>query len=150
MATCPSGHQSASDDFCDVCGVLIGAAPSLAPDGAPAEAAWTGTGTAAGPGVNVSGAGLVPDEPCPRCGVPRAGQFCESCGYDFTLAGQDTFAPGRVPAGLALRRAPAPPALAAAPPRRPPPGPPPPGRARRRRQPPPSRPPRPPRNGPPW
>ena len=29
MATCPSGHESASDDFCDVCGVLIGAAPSL-------------------------------------------------------------------------------------------------------------------------
>ncbi len=93
MATCPSGHQSASDDFCDVCGVLIGAAPSLAPDRAPAEPGWAGrrrTGTGTGPGVNVSGAGLVPEEPCPRCGVPRAGQFCESCGYDFTVAGQDT------------------------------------------------------------
>ena len=88
MATCPSGHQSASDDFCDVCGVLIGAAPSLAPEGA-AEGAGPGTSA----GVTVGGAGLVPEEPCPRCGAPRAGQFCESCGYDFALAAQDTFDP---------------------------------------------------------
>ena len=27
MTTCPSGHESASDDFCDVCGILIGAPP---------------------------------------------------------------------------------------------------------------------------
>ena len=26
MATCPSGHESASDDYCDVCGTLIGTA----------------------------------------------------------------------------------------------------------------------------
>jgi len=62
MATCPSGHDSASDDFCDVCGVLIGAAPELASGGVP------------------------PAEPCPQCGVTRAGQFCESCGYDFAAA----------------------------------------------------------------
>jgi hypothetical protein len=80
VATCPSGHASASDDFCDVCGVLIGAAPSLALEGA-AEAPR--------PGV----AGLVPGDPCPRCGATRSGQFCESCGYDFTLAAQNTFDP---------------------------------------------------------
>ena len=124
MAICPSGHQSASDDFCDVCGVLIGAAPSLAPDGAPAEAGLagpgTGTGTGVVPGVNVSGAGLVPDEPCPRCGVPRAGQFCESCGYDFTVAGQDTFGPD---AYLPAPSPPAPPPPASAPPAPAPPGP---------------------------
>ena len=57
MATCPSGHQSASDDFCDVCGVLIGAAPSLAPDGAPAEAGLAGPGTGTGTGIGVTGAG---------------------------------------------------------------------------------------------
>jgi hypothetical protein len=84
VATCPSGHQSASDDFCDVCGVLIGAAPSLAPAGA-AE------GTEAG--VTAGGAGRAPEEPCPRCGAPRAGQFCESCGYDFAVAAQNTFDP---------------------------------------------------------
>ena len=58
MATCPSGHESASDDYCDVCGALIGAAV-LSPF-APAQGA------------------------CPRCGVPRVGQFCESCGFDFS------------------------------------------------------------------
>jgi hypothetical protein len=92
VATCPSGHASASDDFCDVCGVLIGAAPSLAPGGAlsPAPAGPSGTG----PGSAPDGATLAPDEACPRCGVTRAGQFCESCGYDFALASQDTFAGG--------------------------------------------------------
>src|ERR1700733_4010836 len=83
MATCPSGHPSASDDFCDVCGVLIGAPPSLALDGA--------SGTAAGPGPGngltaAPGAPLPPGEACPRCGAARTGHFCESCGYDFTAA----------------------------------------------------------------
>jgi FHA domain len=125
VATCPSGHQSASDDFCDVCGVLIGAAPSLAPDRTQAEAAWTGTGTAAGPGLH-PGAGLVPGDPCPRCGVTRAGQFCESCGYDFTVTAPDTFGPGAYqtappvpppPASpLPAAQAPPPPLAAQAPP----------------------------------
>jgi hypothetical protein len=93
VATCPSGHASTSDDFCDVCGVLIGAAPSLAPGGAPAEAALSGPDGAAGPGSARAGTAPAPGEPCPRCGVTRAGQFCESCGYDFTLPGQDTLGP---------------------------------------------------------
>ena len=116
MATCPSGHASTSDDFCDVCGVLIGAAPSLAPDRAPAEAS---PGTA-GPASAPDRAGTAPGELCPRCGVTRAGQFCESCGYDFTLAGQDTFGPDAYPAPppppgpppAAAASAPAPPASA--------------------------------------
>jgi hypothetical protein len=90
VATCPSGHQSSSDDFCDVCGVLIGAPPSLAPGQAPAEAAWTGAGAV---GMPAGLTGLVPADPCPRCGVTRAGQFCESCGYDFTRIGPDTLDP---------------------------------------------------------
>jgi hypothetical protein len=102
VATCPSGHQSSSDDFCDVCGVLIGAAPSLAPDRAPA--------------------GAAPGEPCPRCGVPRAGQFCESCGYDFTVAGQGTFGAGTFDGGASP---PAPPPPAPPPPAPTPPVPPP-------------------------
>jgi FHA domain len=61
MATCPSGHQSADDDFCDVCGFAIGpaAVPATIAATAPAQ--------------------------CPHCGIPRAGQFCEACGYDFTV-----------------------------------------------------------------
>ena len=109
MPTCPSGHDSASDDFCDVCGVLIGAAPSLTPDPAPAAAGPSGPGAAAGPG-----GGLVPEEPCPRCGVTRSGQFCEACGYDFTLTGPDTFGPDAYPPAPPPPSGPAGPAAAAA------------------------------------
>jgi len=96
VATCPSGHPSASDDFCDVCGVLIGAAPSLAPDRAQAGPALSGAGAAlpgAAPGGLPGGTVQPPGQPCPRCGAPRSGQFCESCGYDFALAAPDTFGP---------------------------------------------------------
>jgi len=81
MATCPSGHESADDDFCDVCGFAIG--PAAVPS---------------------TIAAVVPLQ-CPHCGVPRAGQFCESCGYDFT-----DFADGGVQAPPVTRveRAPAP------------------------------------------
>ena len=74
MATCPSGHESASDDFCDVCGFRIGA-PGIVIDPALAGADF---GNAAAP----ADAG-----DCPRCGAPRVGQFCEACGFDFTTGG---------------------------------------------------------------
>ena len=103
MATCPSGHQSASDDFCDVCGVLIGAPPSLGPgldpDAGPVAAA--GGSAAGGAETNgtetngtVSGAAFRWSESCPVCGTPRDGQFCESCGHNFSAP-----AAGPVPAG---------------------------------------------------
>jgi hypothetical protein len=66
MAICPNGHDSASDDFCDICGMRI------AGNSSPGS-------TAGGPG---SGTG----EPCPRCGTPKVGQFCEACGYKFGAA----------------------------------------------------------------
>ena len=76
-ATCPAGHASASDDYCEVCGTPIGAAPSLTLSGGgaappePAQASGTG------------GSATVPGGQCPRCGAVRMGNFCESCGYDF-------------------------------------------------------------------
>jgi hypothetical protein len=85
MATCPSGHESASDDFCDVCGVLIGAAPELGFDGGPGSSGAAALDGAQAAGLTVGG-NAPPGEPCPQCGVARAGQFCESCGYDFTTA----------------------------------------------------------------
>jgi hypothetical protein len=85
MATCPSGHASVSDDFCDVCGVLIGAAPELTFGGGPGSGGAAAPDGAQAAGLTVVG-GAPPGEACPQCGVTRAGQFCESCGYDFSTA----------------------------------------------------------------
>ncbi len=118
MATCPAGHQSASDDFCEVCGVLIGAPPSLGLDEAPgggASGAVTGSGTTAG----TVGGGHSPGEACPRCGASRTGHFCEACGYDFSAGPAAGTAPpppaghaqgAAQPAGPATVLPPAPPA----------------------------------------
>jgi hypothetical protein len=62
MAVCPNGHDSASDDFCDTCGMRISGSPP--------------------PGGSLSGPASAA-EPCPRCGTARSGQFCEACGHNF-------------------------------------------------------------------
>jgi FHA domain len=74
MPTCPAGHASASSDFCDVCGMRIGA-PTGAQPHEPQE-----------PQPQV----LQPQaqaEPCPHCGAAKSGRFCESCGFDFDAGG---------------------------------------------------------------
>ena len=38
MAICPDGHDSLSDDYCDICGMRIGAAPSATAAGSAAPA----------------------------------------------------------------------------------------------------------------
>ncbi|NUT91049.1 MAG: FHA domain-containing protein [Saccharothrix sp.] len=63
MATCPSGHTSATDDYCDVCGAAI-TDPPPTPVQAPAP-------------VETPAA-----ETCAACGAPRVGRFCEDCGHD--------------------------------------------------------------------
>ncbi|MGW0807418.1 FHA domain-containing protein [Nonomuraea sp. NPDC002799] len=75
MATCPAGHASGDDEYCDVCGTQMTGAPAPhAPAAAPpADAAA---------------------ETCPVCQTPRAGQFCEVCGHDYSGSG----APLQVPA----------------------------------------------------
>jgi len=69
MATCPSGHESANDDFCDVCGITIGVMAGPGREPAPASRSLGG----------------VPAEKCPRCGVSRVSPFCAACGYNFTF-----------------------------------------------------------------
>ena len=86
MATCPQGHTSADDEFCDVCGREIGGAPVTAAPDAPAAAA---------PDLPAAGA------TCKACGADLAGRFCEACGHDSMAA---------VPASVApVAPAPAPP-----------------------------------------
>ncbi|HEY6315787.1 MAG TPA: FHA domain-containing protein [Streptosporangiaceae bacterium] len=101
MAVCPNGHDSASEDFCDICGMRITGTPgSTRSPGAtgshPYGSPGAGTGpmpgspatTGSSPAMGMPGTGPVPPpaivgEPCPRCGTARSGQFCEACGYDF-------------------------------------------------------------------
>lgn len=70
-ATCPSGHPSVSTDYCDVCGLPIGAAAT------PAAASIPSPAVAAPAPVT---------QACPNCSEPAAPDalFCENCGYDFT------------------------------------------------------------------
>ena len=72
--TCPKGHASSTDDFCDECGAKIG-----------------GTGTVPVP----QPAAAAPSAACPNCGAPRAGgsRFCEDCGYDHSTGKVPTIAP---------------------------------------------------------
>src|SRR5438552_735316 len=76
MPTGPSGHDSASSDFCDVCGMRIDGAAAPAPSAASIPSA--GAPAAGSPAPPVPSA-----EPCPQCGAGRTGQFCEVCGFDF-------------------------------------------------------------------
>ena len=73
MPTCPSGHDSASTDFCDVCGMRM--------DGAAAPASSSSSAPSAG--VAPAPAAPTGGEPCPQCGAARTGQFCEVCGFNF-------------------------------------------------------------------
>lgn len=59
LSTCPAGHESTATDYCDVCGLLL-------------EVTEIPTGAAEPVEV-----------PCPQCGEPQTGRFCEGCSYDF-------------------------------------------------------------------
>jgi hypothetical protein len=79
--TCPDGHASTADDYCDVCG-----APITAPAGSPAVADGGPPPPVAPPsGPTVTG-GAPEEVSCPNCSVPNPAEalFCEACGYDFT------------------------------------------------------------------
>nr|MBA3529511.1 zinc ribbon domain-containing protein [Propionibacteriaceae bacterium] len=71
-STCPAGHTSASDDYCDVCGMPI---DSTAVTSAVIPPAPTDAPTQAPVG-----------QICPNCETPNVAEalFCEACGYDFT------------------------------------------------------------------
>ena len=71
---CPSGHLSATQDYCDQCGAPIGAEPVAPQPTLEFEAVDE---------PDTSPAAVR--EPCPTCGAPRSGddRYCEGCGHDF-------------------------------------------------------------------
>ncbi|MCX5198260.1 FHA domain-containing protein [Streptomyces sp. NBC_00249] len=84
MPTCPNGHQSASDDWCEVCGHRM-----AAPTGAPAAPSY-GYGYPPTAGEPTAQAEL-----CPQCRTPREAMapFCEECRYNFLTRTATSYAP---------------------------------------------------------
>lgn len=103
MPTCPSGHDSGSSDYCDVCGMAIGGTAPAQPSGQPGRPSASFPGP---PPAPPGGGELCPEA---GCGAPRTGRFCEECGYDFA-----TGTPGFGPSSAAARPAQPPPMTAPA------------------------------------
>ncbi|MET9955634.1 FHA domain-containing protein [Streptomyces sp. NPDC006339] len=135
MPTCPNGHQSVSDDWCEVCGHRM-AAGAGAPAGAvppppppPPAYGYPGPGGpgapvpppgAPGPGSAPAPGGYDPNataqaELCPQCRTPREhmAPFCEECRWNFLTNTATSYTPLAPP-----HAQPGP----AAPPQGPPPG----------------------------
>ncbi|WKV73914.1 FHA domain-containing protein [Streptomyces sp. PCS3-D2] len=84
MPTCPNGHQSASDDWCEVCGHRMGT-----PEGPPAVPSY-GYGFPPTAGEPTAQAEL-----CPQCRTPREAMapFCEECRYNFLTRSATSYTP---------------------------------------------------------
>ncbi|MCY0916667.1 FHA domain-containing protein [Streptomyces sp. H27-G5] len=84
MPTCPNGHQSASEDWCEVCGHRMAAATS-----APAAPSY-GYGYPPTAGEPTAQAEL-----CPQCRTPREAMapFCEECRYNFLTRSATSYTP---------------------------------------------------------
>ncbi|MCW2527858.1 MAG: phosphopeptide-binding protein [Pseudonocardiales bacterium] len=82
MMICPQGHQSATDDFCDVCGAPIDQGNQPAVPVPPPAPIPTASAPAAVPSLTNPSTTKV----CPNCQTvnPVDALFCEDCGYDFS------------------------------------------------------------------
>ncbi|MET9785445.1 FHA domain-containing protein [Streptomyces canus] len=110
MPTCPNGHQSGSDDWCEVCGHrMAGAVPPPPPPPPGQGGGGYGFPPPGGPGGQPGGRphlSAVPDaepELCPQCRTPREGgaPFCEECRWNFLTNTATSYTPAapRPPAG---------------------------------------------------
>jgi hypothetical protein len=85
MPTCARGHQSQSADYCDECGAPIGGAAAASGAVAAAPSADVRSSPSTGTPTATPDGGTGPT-PCPDCGTPASGRFCESCGFDLLMA----------------------------------------------------------------
>jgi hypothetical protein len=81
--TCPKGHASSTDDFCDTCGAKIGGTMPITPPSASAPSSLSSSQPLSPVSAPPAPSGT---EICPNCGTPRTGnwRFCEDCGFDHT------------------------------------------------------------------
>ncbi|MET8815418.1 FHA domain-containing protein [Streptomyces sp. NPDC004549] len=95
MPTCPNGHQSGADDWCEVCGHrMAGAVPPPPPPpsggyGFPPPRAEGRPASSPNP------------ELCPQCRTPREGgaPFCEECRWNFLTNTATSYTPASPPGG---------------------------------------------------
>ncbi|MGW0879344.1 FHA domain-containing protein [Streptomyces sp. NPDC002671] len=97
MPTCPNGHQSGSDDWCEVCGHrMAGAVPPPPPPPPPAAGGYGFPPQGAQPGGRPPGGGPAHEpELCPQCRTPREGgaPFCEECRWNFLTNTATSYTP---------------------------------------------------------
>ncbi|MFX4291052.1 FHA domain-containing protein [Streptomyces bohaiensis] len=108
MPTCPNGHPSMADDWCEVCGHRMqpAAGGPLPVPGYPAPPP-----PVAGPPPQQPGA-TAHTESCPRCHTPRTspGPYCEECRYNFATSRATAYLPPQSAHGAPPPGYPAPPA----------------------------------------
>ncbi|QHA04779.1 FHA domain-containing protein [Streptomyces broussonetiae] len=98
MPTCPNGHQSGSDDWCEVCGHRMAGAVPPPPPPPPPAAGGHGFPPPAGagaPGARPPAAAAPEPELCPQCRTPREGgaPFCEECRWNFLTNTATSYTP---------------------------------------------------------
>ncbi|MFJ2112948.1 MULTISPECIES: FHA domain-containing protein [unclassified Streptomyces] len=95
MPTCPNGHQSGSEDWCEVCGHRMAGpgAPGAVPQPPPPPAPGYGypQGSVFGPGPDAT----AQAELCPQCRTPREpmAPFCEECRWNFLTNTATSYTP---------------------------------------------------------
>ncbi|WP_030586891.1 FHA domain-containing protein [Streptomyces anulatus] len=95
MPTCPNGHQSGSEDWCEVCG------HRMAAGGAPAGAVPPPPPPPPAPGYGYpqqgsdGGRSTMQAELCPQCRTPREAMapYCEECRWNFLTNTATSYTP---------------------------------------------------------
>ncbi|MGW2447210.1 FHA domain-containing protein [Streptomyces sp. NPDC001675] len=95
MPTCPNGHQSGSDDWCEVCGHRMAGAVPPPPPPPPPGGGYGFPPQGAQPGGRPSAPGGHEPELCPQCRTPREGgaPFCEECRWNFLTNTATSYTP---------------------------------------------------------
>ncbi|MBT2368424.1 FHA domain-containing protein [Streptomyces sp. ISL-10] len=96
MPTCPNGHQSGSDDWCEVCGHRMagpGAPSGAVPPPPPPPPSYGYPGPGGDPNATAQA------ELCPQCRTPREAMapFCEECRYNFLTNTATSYTPAAPP-----------------------------------------------------